>query len=193
MKLTINSKACENNGLTLDEFIVLYINAKNIDMQQTMDSIVDKGLANKNLFNNCSLVLGSKTKQLLEKVILDSNATVKDNMERIKNLAKQLQENYIPGKKAGTQDYFKGSSAEIIQRLKRFFAEYGEFTDEQIIDATKKYVASFNGDYRFAQLLKYFISKKVDGERGSRLLAYIENAQQVDTSQLTIDWETELR
>ena len=193
MKLTIDSKACENNGLTLDEFIVLYINAKNIDIQQTMDSIVDKGLANKNLFNNYSLVLGSKTKQLLEKVILDSNATVKDNMERIKNLAKQLQENYIPGKKAGTQDYFKGSSAEIIQRLKRFFAEYGEFTDEQIIDATKKYVASFNGDYRFAQLLKYFISKKVDGERGSRLLAYIENAQQVDTSQLTIDWETELR
>ena len=193
MKLTIDSKACENNGLTLDEFIVLYINAKNIDIQQTMNSIVDKGLANKNLFNNCSLVLGSKTKQLLEKVILDSNATVKDNMERIKNLAKQLQENYIPGKKAGTQDYFKGSSAEIIQRLKRFFAEYGEFTDEQIINATKKYVTSFNGDYRFAQLLKYFISKKVDGERGSRLLAYIENAQQVDTSQMTIDWETELR
>jgi hypothetical protein len=172
---------------------VLYINAKNIDIQQTMNCIVDKGLANKNLFNNCSLILGSKTKQLLEKVILDSNATVKDNLERIKNLAKQLQENYIPGKKAGTQDYFKGSSAEIIQRLKRFFAEYGEFTDEQIIDATKKYVASFNGDYRFAQLLKYFISKKVDGERGSRLLAYIENAQQVDTSQMTIDWETELR
>jgi hypothetical protein len=193
MKLTIDSKACENNGLTLDEFIVLYINAKNIDIQQTMNSIVDKGLANKNLFNNCSLVLGSKTKQLLEKVILDSNVTVKDNIERIKNLAKQLQENYIPGKKAGTQDYFKGSSAEIIQRLKRFFAEYGEFTDEQIINATKKYVASFNGDYRFAQLLKYFISKKVDGERGSRLLAYIENAQQVDTSQMTIDWETELR
>lgn len=193
MKLAIDSKACENNGLTLDEFIVLYINAKNIDIQQTMDSIVDKGLANKNLFNNCSLVLGSKTKQLLEKVILDSNTTVKDNIERIKNLAKQLQENYIPGKKAGTQDYFKGSSAEIIQRLKRFFAEYGEFTDEQIISATKKYVASFNGDYRFAQLLKYFISKKVDGERGSRLLAYIENAQQVDTSQMTIDWETELR
>ena len=193
MKLTIDSKACESNGLTLDEFIVLYINAKNIDIQQTMNSIVDKGLANKNLFNNCSLVLGSKTKQLLEKVILDSNVTVKDNIERIKNLAKQLQENYIPGKKAGTQDYFKGSSAEIIQRLKRFFAEYGEFTDEQIINATKKYVASFNGDYRFAQLLKYFISKKVDGERGSRLLAYIENAQQVDTSQMTIDWETELR
>ena len=51
MKLTIDSKACENNGLTLDEFIVLYINAKNIDIQQTMNSIVDKGLANKNLFN----------------------------------------------------------------------------------------------------------------------------------------------
>ena len=99
---------------------------------------------------------------------------------------------YIQGKKAGTQDYFKGSSAEIVQRLKRFFAEYGEFTDEQIIEATKKYIASFNGDYKFAQLLKYFISKKVDGERGSRLLSYIENANQKE-SQQTIDWENELR
>jgi hypothetical protein len=45
---------------------------------------------------------------------------------------------------------------------------------------------------KFAQLLKYFISKKVDGERGSRLLSYIENANQKE-SQQTIDWENELR
>jgi hypothetical protein len=195
MRLTVDSKACEANGLTFNEFIVLYISAKNIDIQEAMKSLVEKKVADRDLFNENGLILGSKTKQLVERIILDSDNTVQANSERIKNLAKTLQELYIPGKKAGTQDYFKGSSAEIVQRLKRFFAEYGDFTDEQIIEATKKYVASFNGDYKFAQLLKYFISKKVDGERGSRLLTYIENMGQADVvvSQQEIDWGTELR
>lgn len=192
MKLTIDSKACENNGLTLEEFIILFLFTKKVDVNEIINSLVEKKVAGRDLFSDNSLVLGSKTKQLIEKIILESNDSVKNNTERIKNLAKTLQEMYIQGKKAGTQDYFKGSSAEIIQRLKRFFAEYGEFTDEQIIEATKKYIASFNGDYKFAQLLKYFISKKVDGERGSRLLSYIENANQKE-SQQTIDWENELR
>ena len=192
MKLTIDSKACENNGLTLEEFIILFLFTKKVDVNEIINSLVEKKVAGRDLFSDNSLVLGSKTKQLIEKIILESNDSVKNNTERIKNLAKTLQEMYIQGKKAGTQDYFKGSSAEIIQRLKRFFAEYGEFTDEQIIEATKKYIASFNGDYKFAQLLKYFISKKVDGERGSRLLSYIENANQKEAQQ-TIDWENELR
>lgn len=192
MKLTIDSKACENNGLTLEEFIILFLFTKKVDINEIINSLVEKKIAGKDLFSDNSLVLGSKTKQLIEKIILESNDSVKNNTERIKNLAKTLQDMYIQGKKAGTQDYFKGSSAEIVQRLKRFFAEYGEFTDEQIIEATKKYIASFNGDYKFAQLLKYFISKKVDGERGSRLLSYIENANQKEAQQ-TIDWENELR
>lgn len=192
MKLTIDSKACENNGLTLEEFIILFLFTKKVDINEIVNSLVEKKIAGRDLFSDNSLVLGSKTKQLIEKIILESNDSVKNNTERIKNLAKTLQDMYIQGKKAGTQDYFKGSSAEIIQRLKRFFAEYGEFTDEQIIEATKKYITSFNGDYKFAQLLKYFISKKVDGERGSRLLSYIENANQKE-SQQTIDWENELR
>lgn len=192
MKLTIDSKACENNDLTLEEFIILFLFTKKVDINEIINSLVEKKVAGRDLFSDNSLVLGSKTKQLIEKIILESNDSVKNNTERIKNLAKTLQDMYIQGKKAGTQDYFKGSSAEIIQRLKRFFAEYGEFTDEQIIEATKKYIASFNGDYKFAQLLKYFISKKVDGERGSRLLSYIENANQKEAQQ-TIDWENELR
>lgn len=192
MKLIIDTNACKLNGLTLEEFIILYINAKNINIQDTMNSLIKKGIADKDLLDSNALVLGSRTLKLIEKVLLDSNKTVQDNSERIKNLAKTLQEIYIPGKKAGTSDYYKGNSAEIVQRLKKFFVEYGEFTDEQIIEATKKYIASFNGDYKFAQLLKYFISKKVDGEKGSRLLTYIENMNQSDTQQ-EIDWENELR
>jgi hypothetical protein len=47
------------------------------------------------------------------------------------------------------------------------------------------------------QLLKYFISKNVvkggEVEEQSQLLSYIENMNQADTQQLSIDWDVELR
>lgn len=195
MRLTIDSKACENNNLTLEEFMVLYLNAKDVDIQQIMNSIVEKNIAGRDLFNPNNLILGSKSKQLVSNVILESDKTVQNNSERIKALAQTLRDMYIPGKKEGTQDYFKCSSSEVEQKLKRFFAEYGEFTDEQIINATQRYIDSFKGNYRFAQLLKYFISKKLDGERGSRLLVYIENEDNnpVNDTQQEINWEVELK
>lgn len=195
MRLTIDTKACENNNLTIDEFLVLYLNAKNVDIQKTMDSIVEKDIAGRDLFNQNNLILSSKSRKLVDNVILESDKTVQNNAERIKELAQKLRDMYIPGKKLGTQDYFKCSSSEVEQKLKRFFAEYGEFTDEQIIGATQRYIDSFNGNYRFAQLLKYFISKKLDGEKGSRLLVYIENEDnnQVEDTQQEIDWDVMLK
>ena len=81
--------------------------------------------------------------------------------------------------------------------------KYGEYTDEQVIEATKAYVASFNGNYTYMQLLKYFIWKnKVTGEevvrgrvvgeveRQSQLAAWIEDTPEKSTS---ADWEIELR
>ena len=195
MRLTIDTKACDANGITLNEFLVLYLNMNNVDIQKTMDSVVEKNIAGRDLFNPNNLILSSKAKQFVSTIILESNKTVQDNSERIKNLAQKLREMYIPGKKDGTQDYFKSSSSEVEQKLKRFFAEYGDFTDEQILGATQRYIDSFKGNYRFAQLLKYFISKKLDGERGSRLLAYIENEDnnQPEDTQQEINWDVELK
>lgn len=195
MRLTIDTKACDASGITLNEFLVLYLNMNNVNIQETMNSIVEKNIAGKDLFNPNNLILSSKAKQFVTNIILESDKTVQNNSERIKALAQKLREMYIPGKKEGTQDYFKCSSSEVEQKLKRFFAEYGDFTDEQIIGATQRYIDSFNGNYRFAQLLKYFISKKLDGERGSRLLVYIENEDNnpSEDTQQEINWEVELR
>ena len=81
--------------------------------------------------------------------------------------------------------------------------KYGDHTDKEIIDATKSYVNSFNGDYRYMQLLKYFIWKNkvtggelVDGrmvgevEKQSQLAAYLEDTEE---TQIATDWDTELR
>jgi hypothetical protein len=198
MKLVIDSEACESKGLTLEEFIVLYLNSKNVDINKTINSIIEKKVAGKDLFNPNAVVLSSNSRKLLEEIILDSDKTVAKNNKRLENLAEKLRELYPEGKKQGTQYYWRDSNSVIVKKLKALVKKYGDcFTDEQAINATRKYVASFNGNYQFMQLLKYFISKNVvkggEVEETSQLLSYIENAGQEDKQQMTIDWETELR
>ena len=198
MKLAIDSEVCKSKGLTLEEFIVLYLNSKNIDINKTINSIIEKKVAGKDLFNPNAVVLSSNSRKLLEEIILDSDKTVAKNNKRLENLAERLRELYPEGKKQGTQYYWRDSNSVIVKKLKALIKKYGDcFTDEQAINATKKYVASFNGNYQFMQLLKYFISKNVvkggEVEETSQLLSYIENAGQEDKQQMTIDWETELR
>ena len=123
--------------------------------------------------------------------------------ERCVKLAEQLREIFPAGKKPGYAYTWRDSVSCIADRLKKFFMKYGEYTDEQVIEATKAYVASFNGNYTYMQLLKYFIWKnKVTGEevvrgrivgeveRQSQLAAWIEDTPEKSVS---VDWDIELR
>jgi len=123
--------------------------------------------------------------------------------ERCTQLAEKLREIFPAGKKPGYAYTWRDSVSCIADRLKKFFMKYGEYTDEQIIEATKAYVASFNGNYTYMQLLKYFIWKnKVTGEevvrgrvvgeveRQSQLAAWIEDTPEKSTS---ADWDISLR
>ena len=91
-----------------------------------------------------------------------------------------------------------------MDRLSKFFLKYGNnHTDEEIINATKRYVDSFNGNYQYMQLLKYFIWKnKVTGEevvrgrivgeveRQSQLAAWLEDKEEKSVNH---DWDVALR
>lgn len=104
---------------------------------------------------------------------------------KYETLAEKMRELFPKGKKPGTNYMWRDSIAVIAKRLKSVQMKYKachgtEFTEEQALNATKAYVESFNGDYRYMQLLKYFISKStiVAGaiEENSQLMSYIENA-----------------
>ena len=91
--------------------------------------------------------------------------------------------------------YYKGNIEDIRKKLQSFFLRYPNYTDEQIIIATQKYINSMNGDYTYLKLLKYFIwkSEVKDGEQvvTSILSDYIENEGQEDN--LRNDWTSTLR
>ena len=87
---------------------------------------------------------------------------------------------------------WRGTTAEIAKKLTTLVVKYGySFSREDVIKATKEYVSSFNGNYRYMQLLKYFILKSVkDADDNvdikSELMSLIENSGQLDAQR--DDW-----
>ena len=99
------------------------------------------------------------------------------------HLADKLREIFPKGNKVGTNYNWRGSTAEIARKLKNLVVKYGcRFTDEEAIEATKAYVASFNGDYKYMKLLKYFLLKTPRNNNGdveveSDFMTYLENKE----------------
>ena len=192
MKLTIDQTILDKNGLTLEEFLVLYLNAKDVDIGKVSQSLVAKVLADKDLFSEGKLIVSDKVKNLISTVIIDSDKNVIDKDEEFTSLASELREIYPAGRKEGTSYMWRGTTAEIAKKLKTLVVKYGySFSREDVIKATKEYVNSFNGNYRYMQLLKYFILKSVkDADDNvdikSELMSLIENSGQLDAQR--DDW-----
>lgn len=186
MKLTIDQTVLDNNGLTLEEFLVLYLGAKDVDIESVSQSLIAKGLADKDLFSNGKIVVSDKIKDLISTISIDSDKNVIDKDSEFTELATELREIYPAGRKDGTTYMWRGTTAEVAKKLKTLVVKYGyTINREDVIKATKEYVSSFNGNYRYMQLLKYFILKSVKDADGnvdikSELMSFIENSGQLD-------------
>lgn len=185
MKLTIDQTVLDKNGLTLEEFLVLYLGAKDVDIESVSQSLIAKGLADKDLFSNGRIVISDKVKDLVSTISIDSDKNVIDKDSEFTELATELREIYPAGRKDGTTYMWRGTTAEVAKKLKTLVVKYGyTINREDVLKATKEYVNSFNGNYRYMQLLKYFILKSVRDADGnvdikSELMSLIENSDQI--------------
>ena len=192
MKLTIDQTILDKNDLTLEEFLVLYLGAKDVDIESVSQSLIAKGLADKDLFSNGGIVVSDKVKDLVSTISIDSDKNVIDKDSEFTELAAELREIYPAGRKDGTTYMWRGTTAEVAKKLKTLVVKYGfTINREDVIKATKEYVSSFNGNYRYMQLLKYFILKSVRDADGnvdvkSELMSIIENSGQINTQR--DDW-----
>lgn len=187
MKITIDEKIVEQKGLSIEEFLLLlFLKVSDRTYSEVFGRFVLDG---KVYYNNEAMqtLLMDNTDDLVQTILLDSEKTVPE-IEREEALAIQMQEIFPLGKKEGTSQYYRGNKKEITLKIKKFFKLYGHYTDEQILQATQKYVDSFNGNYTFMRVLKYFIIKDVRKqgeevnyvEQVSELASYLENAGQDD-------------
>lgn len=196
--ICLNKKAAQQNGITIDEALLMLVIHNKADLERAEKALIQKGLitAERNeLFQQTGWRLTNKGTEMLDSVIMDSDKE-QEPQDRLIQLATRLKEIFPKGKKDGTNYYWADGVALIVRRLKLFFKKYGnKFTDEQIIQATEKYVQGFNGNYQYMRLLKYFIFKEKVGANGevegdSELISYIENAGQEED--LRNDWTSSL-
>ena len=199
MTISLNKEACSNNNITLGEALLMIIIANKADLKKAEQALISKGYitAERNgLFQPIGWVLTRKGATVIDSVILDSDKQ-QEPQDKLNSLATKLKGIFPKGKKDGTNYYWAEGVALIVRRLKLFFKKYGNnYTDEQITIAAEKYVQSFNGNYQYMKLLKYFIFKEKVGAAGevegeSELINYIENAGQ--EGNLKNDWTSTLR
>jgi hypothetical protein len=185
MKIVLNETQCLKNKLTLQEaLIATAVSLGGYD--RTMNNMILRGIVN-----------GSHTevlpdwKSIIKKLNSDESKDTTDlSDERLDSLAAKLQECFPKQKMIypngiASPFYFRCNKTEIKNKLKKFITVYGNVTDENIIDATKRYVASYAPKgYRGMRLAKYFIMKddrklmaddEVHVEEISDLATFLEN------------------
>jgi hypothetical protein len=199
MMICLSKEGCQKNNISIGEVLLLLSIHNNVDLDLAQKELIKKGYitANMNdLFQQIGWRLTNKGAEIIDSVIIDSDKNQQPE-DKLVQLATRLKEIFPKGKKDGTNYYWADGVALIVRRLKLFFKKYGDaYSDEQIIQATLKYVEGFNGNYTYMRLLKYFIFKEKIGAAGevegdSELISYIENADQTDN--LKNDWTSTLK
>lgn len=177
MKITLDEKTCLKNKLTLQEaLIATAVSLGGYD--KTLNNMILRGIVN-----------GTHTEVLSDWESIIKKLT--DNEDsRFEELALQVQacfpkQKMINPNGSTSPFYFRCNKGEIKNKLKKFIEVYGDVADEDIIDATKRYVASYAPKgYRGMRLAKYFIIKddrklsaddEVHVEQLSDLATFLEN------------------
>ena len=196
MKITIDEKPCEKKHLTVEEALVLQAVKQSDDFKKLMKGLFDKEMLVELDGKTC---ITQHWADVIDEILCDSSGSI-DDEERLLALAKKMRECYPEGKMPGTAYYYRCNNREVMLKLKKFFMQHGNYSDDKIVAATKRFVASYQGNYRYLPLIKYFISKNklVTDEDGvnhvsevSELASYLENKE--DTFQVSDDWQMTAR
>lgn len=191
MKVIIDENVCVKKQLTTQE-VMLALCIRIGNWEETIQNMLNREiLVNK----GGKYYVTQHWSDAIDEIICDSSDSPQSD-ERLTKLAVKMRECFPEGKMLGTPYYYRCNNSEVIKKMKKFFLQYGNYSDEEIIDACKRFVASFNGNYRYLPLVKYFIYKMKDekDEDGnvhkvehSPLADYLENKEQNDVISTTSD------
>jgi hypothetical protein len=185
MKITIDEKVCTKHKMTLQE-VLIALAVRNTDACQEIPNMLKREILVEDKSEDWYKVT-QHWSDVLNDILCDSSQQCEKTDEELLELAKKMREVYPQGKMkdrfgATTPYYYRCNNSEVSKALKRFFTEKGNYTDEEIIDATRRYVADFQGQYwqKGMRLLKYFIIKNPikQGEDGR---GYVEQVSDLET------------
>lgn len=196
MNYTINEDVASKHHLTINDVLLMMLIKNKCDIENNIESLLHRDIITKSaLFNDIKLT--QHWNEELQKVLLDSDKVIPKTND-LTYLVTTLRNIYPKGIKSGSAAW-RGNVREITLRLQKFFKIYGStYNEEDIIEATKKYVESFNGNYTYMRILKYFILKdevkiNEDGVRYVEQISELANFLENDTSSVDTNWDIELR
>lgn len=188
MKYVIDEKICKDFNMDVPSVFAVLLVKFGVNIPQLFEELVEKQILVPNGNSTGSYLITQRWDDITSTVLLDSEQSNPENNDiHLEKLALSLMEIFPKGKKEGTNIYWRGNVKDTKLRLKKFFKLYGnKYTDKQILEAAKKYVKSFNGDYSYMRVLKYFIwkdSRRMNSEGNyidevSDLATLLENAGQ---------------
>lgn len=199
MNYIINEDICKKKGMDLPSLLAVLLVKTGVNITELFNNLIKKEILVRDMFSE-GLLVTQRWDSVCSDILLSADKSIPSE-ERLLPLVDALMQIFPAGKKEGTTLYWKGNRKDNKERLQKFFKLYGNrYSDEQILQAARKYVESFNGQYAYMRTLKYFIWKderKINNEgktyieEVSDLASYIENAGQEEN--LKNDWVSTLK
>lgn len=181
-KIEIDEAKCLKLGLTLQETLI----AIAISMgkyKETVTNMLNRGIITLDLFKQGSPDITSKWKSKVDSFLASDEQRLETLALKVQDCFPKQKLMYANGRESPF--YFRCNKTEIKNKLKKFLDIYGEVSDDDIIDATKRYVGTYAPKgYVGMRLAKYFILKddkrltaddEVHVEQLSDLATFLEN------------------
>ena len=163
MKTVLNEKICLKHNLTLQELLVA-LAVRGGKVKEVVDNLVSREVI---VERNGEYYITQHWNDVVDEILCDSANNGMDlSDERLLALAKRVQECFPVMKMRNaygqeTPFYYRCNKTEIKNKLKKFLTVYGDVSDDDIVDATKRYVATYaSKGYVGMRLAKYFIIKE---------------------------------
>ena len=196
MKITISEDVCSRHKVSLEKILLILLARVSRNIPSALDALLKEDAIRK---DEDGYSVSEGWSDSIDNILVESE-TNKETDDRILELADKMMEEFPKGRKEGSNQYWRGNKKEIAVRLRKFAKMYGgKWTDIELLKATRRYVQSFNGNYKYMRVLKYFIWKveRKQDEEGNQiscetsdLATLLENKEDtVDNN----DWTNELR
>lgn len=181
-KIEIDEAKCLKLGLTLQETLIA-IAISIGKYKETVTNMLNRGIITLDLFKQGSPDITSKWKSKVSSFLASDEQRLETLALKVQDCFPKQKLMYANGRESPF--YFRCNKTEIKNKLKKFLDIYGEVSDDDIIDATKRYVDTYAPKgYVGMRLAKYFILKddkrltvddEVHVEQLSDLATFLEN------------------
>jgi len=163
-----------SSGITPNGFYVLYAKFKNINHHNYVNFFHEQhklqlqGFLKASCKNHKTIyTILPKGLELISEVEdlfngMNKAKTPKFKYEDWEERIKEYNHLFPKGKKQGSSVSYRTNPKELFTRFKWFFSEYSEYSWEEVMEATRRYIKVYEdlGDNTFLQTSKYFIKKQ---------------------------------